>query len=87
MSEAIKEKENPVESGLRLNKKSIIGICILLTFILIFAGALTQLMPRGEYYTYPLNTYKLTDGTVISLNDPEQTYKVDGNQKISAEEY
>lgn len=87
MSEAIKEKENPVESGLHLNKKSIIGICILLTFILIFAGALTQLMPRGEYYTYPLNTYKLTDGTVISLNDPEQTYKVDGNQKISAEEY
>ena len=24
-------------------------------------------MPRGEYYTYPLNTYKLADGTVQKL--------------------
>lgn len=87
MSEAVKEKENTVEAGLHLNKKSIIGICILLTLILIFAGALTQFLPRGEYYTYPLNTYKLADGTIVSLNDAESTYKVDGNKKISAAEY
>lgn len=87
MSETVKEKKNEVEAGLHLNKKSIIGICILLTLILVFAGALTQFLPRGEYYTYPLNTYRLSDGTIISLSDTENAYKVDGNKKISSAEY
>lgn len=87
MKEAVKEKSPSAEAGLHLNKKSVIGICILLTLILIFAGALTQLLPRGEYYTYPLNTYKLSDGSIISQFDAEQVYKINGNQRLSAEDY
>ena len=48
MAEAVKQKkqaEGDPSSGLQLNKKSIIGICILLVAIMAFAGVLTQVMP------------------------------------------
>lgn len=74
-------------SGLHLNKKSIIGICILLVAIMAFAGVLTQTLARGEFYAYPENTYKLTDGTLICLRDDGAEYTVENTNKLSFDEY
>lgn len=90
MAQAVKQKKQAQggeSSGLQLNKKSIIGICILLVVIMAFAGALTQIMPRGEYYTYPENTYKLSDGTVVAVPDAEATYDVDRDKSLGFGEY
>lgn len=90
MAEAVKQKKQAQggeSSGLQLNKKSIIGICILLVVIMAFAGALTQIMPRGEYYTYPENTYKLSDGTVVAVPDAQATYDVDRDKSLGFGEY
>lgn len=90
MAEAVKQKKQAQggeSSGLQLNKKSIIGICILLVVIMTFAGALTQIMPRGEYYTYPENTYKLSDGTVVAVPDAQATYDVDRDKSLGFGEY
>lgn len=87
MSEKIKEvKAQQEESGLHLNKKSIIMICVLLTVILAFAGVLTQVMPRGEYYSYPEHTYRLSDGSFVTLESTEQ-YTVDKTKTLSESEY
>lgn len=37
------------QSGITLNKKTIVLICLLLAAIMAFAGVLTQVMPRGVY--------------------------------------
>ena len=90
MTEAVKQKkqtEGDSSSGLQLNKKSIIGICILLVAIMAFAGVLTQVMPRGEYYVYPENTYKLTDGTIVAIPDAEAKYEVDKEKSLGFGEY
>ena len=87
MKEKIKEAQPQNESaGLQLNKKSIVIICILLTVILAFAGVLTQIMPRGEYYSYPENTYKLGDGSFVTLDGNEE-YTVGKTQTMSKSEY
>lgn len=41
------EKQN--QGGLKINKKTIIGITVLLIAIMLFAGALTQIVPTGAY--------------------------------------
>ena len=53
------EKENskaqtqPSEAeGLQLNKKTVFGITAILLAVWIFAGILTQIVPRGEYTTF-----------------------------------
>lgn len=91
MDEAVKTEALPSEkkennSGLQLNKKSIALILVLLTVILAFAGVLTQVMPRGEYYTYPENTYKLSDGTFVTLQTDSE-FTVDKTEKMSESEY
>ena len=89
MEEQLKEKANEKESagsGLQLNKKSIITICVLLLVILGFAGALTQIMPRGEYYSYPENTYKLSSGEIVTL-ESDGEYTVNKTEKLTQAEY
>ena len=89
VSEKTKEistENNNSSAGLHLNKKSIIAICVLLTAILVFAGVLTQVMPRGEYYSYPENTYKLSDGTFITLESDEE-YTVCKTLSVTQDEY
>ena len=86
MDESVKTESLPSEkkennSGLQLNKKSIALILVLLTVILAFAGVLTQVMPRGEYYTYPENTYKLSDGTFVTLQTDSE-FTVDKTEKM-----
>ncbi len=84
-TEPLSEKKEK-EAGLQLNKKSIALILVLLTVILAFAGVLTQVMPRGEYYTYPENTYKLSDGTFVTLQTDAE-FTVDKTEKMSESEY
>ncbi len=90
MDELVKTKETLPEkekgAGLQLNKKSIALILVLLTVILAFAGVLTQVMPRGEYYTYPENTYKLSNGTFVTLQTDSE-FTVDKTEKVSESEY
>ncbi len=43
------EKNNEVKSGLKLNVKTIIGVCVILAVIMVLAGVLTQTVPRGVY--------------------------------------
>lgn len=73
-------------SGLHLNAKSIIGICILLVIIMGFAGVLTQTLPRGEYYAYPAETYRLTDGSLVALPADDTPIEADG-QKFNRADY
>lgn len=42
-------KDNEINSGIKIEKKTIIGISILLVGIMIFAGILTQIIPTGVY--------------------------------------
>ncbi|MBQ4244848.1 MAG: YfcC family protein [Clostridia bacterium] len=81
---AVNEK---AESGLQINKKTLLGITFLLVVIIAFVGVLTQVMTRGEYYVYPENTYKLGDGRIVCLADGEKQYTVDGKTKIGLDEY
>lgn len=41
--------ENQTASGIKINKKTVIGISALLIAIMIFAGILTQIIPTGVY--------------------------------------
>lgn len=84
-AEALSEKKEN-NAGLQLNKKSIALILVLLTVILAFAGVLTQVMPRGEYYTYPENTYKLSNGTFVTLQT-DARFTVDKTVSLSESEY
>ncbi|MBP9987921.1 MAG: YfcC family protein [Ruminococcus sp.] len=53
----VKKVEEPV-SGIQLNKKTLIGITVLLFVIMIFAGTLTKVIPTGAYDT-------TADGSII----------------------
>ena len=75
------------ESGLHLNKKSIIGICVLLAVIMAFAGVLTQVLPRGEYYSYPENCFRTAAGETVAFKDDEAVYKVNGDEELGFDEY
>lgn len=46
------EIEKKKSDGLHLDKKTIISITAILLAVYIFAGVLTQVMPRGEYNTF-----------------------------------
>ena len=88
LPEAKKTEETGQENtGLHLNKKTILGLCVILFAIMIFAGVITQVVPRGEYYFYPEETYKLSDGTLVTFADENSTYEVDGKNKIGLDEY
>ena len=46
------EIEKKKSDGLHIDKKTIISITAILLAVYIFAGVLTQIMPRGEYNTF-----------------------------------
>ncbi len=50
MIELTTDTENK-QSGLKIDKKTIVIICILLAAVMAFAGILTQVLPSGEYQT------------------------------------
>lgn len=51
--------ENKKNQGLKIDKKTLIGITVLLIGIIVFAGVLTQIVPTGVYDT-------ASDGSIIN---------------------
>lgn len=62
------------QSGISINKKTIILICILLAAIMAFAGVLTQVLPRGVYETNPDGT--IINGTYTQIEDKMPIWKI-----------
>ena len=63
------ENENK-DLGLTLNKKTVAAISLVLVTLLILIGALTQILPRGEYQTVVENGHEgIVDGTYEVLPD------------------
>ncbi|MBR5112732.1 MAG: YfcC family protein [Clostridia bacterium] len=73
MEEKVKEK-NPAESGLKLNVKTIIGVCAILVVLMVVAGALTQIVPRGVYDLDEAG--KIIDGTYHSVDFKLPIWKI-----------
>ena len=69
----MQEIEKKKSDGLHIDKKTIISITAILLAVYIFAGILTQVMPRGEYNTFvDENTGKAsitTESTYTPLDD------------------
>lgn len=62
------------QSGISINKKTIILICILLAAIMAFAGLLTQVLPRGYYETNPDGT--IINGTYTQIDEKMPIWKI-----------
>ncbi len=62
------------QSGISINKKTVVLICILLTAIMAFAGVLTQVLPRGVYETNPDGT--IINGTYTQIDDKLPIWKI-----------
>ncbi len=63
-----------VQSGITLNKKTVLLICILLAAIMAFAGVLTQVMPRGVYeYDEAGN---IINGTYTPIDEKMPIWKI-----------
>ena len=62
------------QSGISINKKTIVLICILLAAIMAFAGLLTQVLPRGYYETNPDGT--IINGTYTQIEDKMPIWKI-----------
>lgn len=75
------------QSGINLNKKTLALICVLLAAILIFAGVLTQILPRSEYCTYPENTYRLANGETVIVEEKDAVYESGDGSEMTFDEY
>ena len=65
-----KTNENTESLGLTVNKKTILAITSVLVTILIFIGALTQILPRGEYEIATQDGHQvIVDGTYTTSPD------------------
>ena len=67
------ETENK-QSGLKINKKTVILICVLLAAIMAFAGVLTQVLPRGVYETDADGA--IINGTYTQIEDKLPIWKI-----------
>ncbi len=62
------------QSGLSINKKTVVLISVLLVAIMAFAGVLTQVLPRGMYETNPDGT--IINGTYTQIEDKLPIWKI-----------
>ena len=62
------------QSGISINKKTVVLISILLVAIMAFAGILTQVLPRGMYETNPDGT--IINGTYTQIEDKLPIWKI-----------
>lgn len=70
------EIEKKKSDGLHIDKKTIISITAILLAVYIFAGVLTQIMPRGEYNTFFNKETKEYSITTESEYSPLEDYKM-----------
>jgi len=73
--------EKPAQ-GLKIDRKTIIAISGLLLGIMIFAGILTQFVPRGEYERYPEGSERAGEIICDIKNGVEPNYVADNNYKM-----
>ncbi len=66
------DKKENVTSGIKIEKKTIVGITVLLFLIMIFAGILTQVVPTGVYHTDSNGT--IINGTYHEIDREEVGY-------------
>lgn len=62
------------QAGLKINKKTVILICILLAAVMAFAGVLTQVLPRGVYQTDADGA--IINGTYTQIEDKLPIWKI-----------
>ena len=67
-------KDKNVQTGITLNKKTILVICILLAAIMAFAGVLTQTMPRGVYELDAEG--RIIEGTYSPIDEKMPIWKI-----------
>lgn len=68
------EIEKKKSDGLHIDKKTIISITAILLAVYIFAGVLTQIMPRGEYNTFVDEETGKASITTESVYSPLEDY-------------
>lgn len=74
---AIQSPHENAEVGIKLNKKTMIIISLLLFAIMVFAGVLTQVMPRGEYQTQMLDGHEsIINGTYTEIDYTMPIWKI-----------
>lgn len=81
-NEDSKRVEPPKNQGLKIDKKTISLITGLLLVIMIFAGVLTQVLPRGEYIRYPVGSENAGEIVVDIENGIEPKYVQDTEYKM-----
>jgi len=66
------------QSGLNIDKKTVIFICILLAAVMAFAGVLTQVLPTGEFQTIINEDGKeiIKPGTYTEIEDKIPIWKI-----------
>lgn len=62
------------QAGLKINKKTVIIICVLLAAVMAFAGVLTQILPRGVYQTDADGA--IINGTYTQIEDKLPIWKI-----------
>ncbi|MBR2867503.1 MAG: YfcC family protein [Clostridia bacterium] len=72
-----KNTENK-QAGLKIDKKTIVIICILLAAVMAFAGILTQVLPTGEYQTMINSDGKeaIIPGTYTEIDEKLPIWKI-----------
>ncbi len=66
------DQKEKITSGIKIEKKTVIGITVLLFAIMIFAGVLTQVVPTGVYHTDSNGT--IINGTYHEIDREEVGY-------------
>lgn len=74
MSKTTDKKAADNSTGISLNKKTIVTICLLLVAIMAFAGVLTQVMPRGIYQTDADGS--IINGTYTPIDEKMPIWKI-----------
>ncbi len=74
---ATKNIDENKDLGLQLNPKTMGIICVVLVAILILAGTLTQVLPRGQYDTVLKDGYEtVVDGTYHTVDEKMPIWKI-----------
>ena len=73
-----KNKTKPIKNGdgLNIDKKTVISITAVLVAVLLLAGVLTQIVPRGEYTTFTDPVSGKAEITSESTYIPDNSYKM-----------
>ena len=66
--------EQKKSEGLHIDKKTIVSITVILLAVYLFAGALTQILPRGEYNTFIDENTGKASITTESVYSPLEDY-------------